>query len=125
MRRRTLRALAGTFKLHHRPHPQPAGRHPRSTTLDNKRPWLSYVANEIIMPPEYGAAKDETSPPGTGNLCLVTADEIESAQHTILLAEFSNSRIHICAGGPAYSTGEAAVVDTPAARPGDRDPAGR
>lgn len=79
-------------------------------TMDDKQaPRLSYVANEIIMPrKKYSAAHDLISPPGTGNLRLVDADEIESVDNTILLGEFSNSANCIwgssLGGGAAYKS---------------------
>jgi len=59
---------------------------------DKQAPRLSYVANEIIMPrKKYSDAHDLVSPPGTGNLRLVGSDEVDSADNTILLGEFSDS----------------------------------
>lgn len=88
----------------------PAGQVAQSSTIDDKQaPRLSYVANEIIMPrKKYSAAKDLSSPPGTSNLCLVSADEVQSAASTILLGEFSSSANCIygtsSGGGAAYKS---------------------
>jgi prepilin-type N-terminal cleavage/methylation domain-containing protein/prepilin-type processing-associated H-X9-DG protein len=81
-----------------------------SGTRDDKQaPRLSYVANEALMPrKKYSAAHDRASPPGTGNLCLANAEEIEAANQTILLGEFSSSANGIwgssVGGGEAYKS---------------------
>jgi prepilin-type processing-associated H-X9-DG protein len=90
----------------------PAGQASQDTTGtidDRQAPRLSYVANEIIMPrKKYSPAHDAATPPGTSNLCLVSADDIESANHTILLGECSSSANCIwgssVGGGSAYKS---------------------
>ena len=88
----------------------PAGQAPQSATIDDRQaPRLSYVANEAIMPrKKYSAAHDLSTPPGTSNLCLVSADEVESPTQTILLGEFSNSSNCIygasAGGGTTYKS---------------------
>jgi prepilin-type N-terminal cleavage/methylation domain-containing protein/prepilin-type processing-associated H-X9-DG protein len=88
----------------------PSGQAPQSGTVDDKQAArLSYVANEAIMPrKKYSFAHDQASPPGTGNLRLVTTDEIEATDQTILLGEFSQSPNCIwgssVGGGTAYKS---------------------
>jgi prepilin-type N-terminal cleavage/methylation domain-containing protein/prepilin-type processing-associated H-X9-DG protein len=82
---------------------------PTGTIDDKQAPRLSYVANEILMPrKKYSAAHDFSSPPGTGNLRLVDVDEVEAADNTILLGEFSSSANCIwgssVGGGAAYKS---------------------
>jgi len=82
---------------------------PTGTMDDKQAPRLSYVANEIIMPrKKYSTAHDFSSPPGTGNLRLVDVDEVETADNTILLGEFSSSANCIwgssVGGGAAYKS---------------------
>ena len=79
------------------------------TKDDQQAPRLSYVANEVLMPrKKLSAAQDKVSPPGTSNLCYVSADEIDAASNTILLAEFSESANGIYgsspSGGDAYKS---------------------
>jgi prepilin-type N-terminal cleavage/methylation domain-containing protein/prepilin-type processing-associated H-X9-DG protein len=73
----------------------PSGQASQDTTGtvdDQQAPRLSYLANEAIMPrKKFSASYDANNAPGTSNLRLVSGDEIQSAAHTILLAEFSNS----------------------------------
>ena len=78
-----------------------------NTIDDQQAPRLSYVGNEAIMPrKKYSAGHDANTPPGTANLCLVSADEVQDTTHTILAAEFSNSANCIwgssIGGGSAY-----------------------
>jgi len=81
-----------------------------SDTIDDKQAArLSYVANEIIMPrKKYSAAHDVASPPGTSNLRLVKADDVQSPNNTILVGEFSDSANCIwgssVGGGTAYKS---------------------
>jgi prepilin-type N-terminal cleavage/methylation domain-containing protein/prepilin-type processing-associated H-X9-DG protein len=88
----------------------PSGQVSQSAGIDDRQAArLSYVANEVIMPrKKYNADHDIASPPGTSNLCLVSADEVEQAQHTILLGEFSQSANCIwgssVGGGSAYKS---------------------
>jgi len=90
----------------------PSGQVSQDTTgtMDDKQaPRLSYVANEIIMPrKKYSDFHDRASPPGTGNLRLVGSDEVDSADNTILLGEFSDSANCIwgssVGGGAAYKS---------------------
>lgn len=90
----------------------PSGQVSQDTTgtMDDKQaPRLSYVANEIIMPrKKYSQVHDTFSPPGTSNLRLVDTDEIEAADSTILLGEFSSSANCIwgssVGGGAAYKS---------------------
>jgi prepilin-type N-terminal cleavage/methylation domain-containing protein len=71
----------------------PAGQASQNSSIDDQQaPRLSYVANEILMPrKKYSSSHDLATPPGTSNLCVVSTDAVESASHTILLAEFSDS----------------------------------
>ena len=90
----------------------PSGQVSQDTTGtidDRQASRVSYVANEIIMPrKKFSAARDATSPPGTSNLRLVEADDIDSANNTILLGEFSGSANSIwgssVGGGAAYKS---------------------
>lgn len=79
------------------------------TKDDRQAPRLSYVANEIVMPrKKFSPAYDAANPPGTSNLCLVSSDEIEAPNVTILMAEFSSSANCIwgnsVGGGAAYKS---------------------
>jgi len=76
---------------------------------DRQAPRLSYVANEVLMPrKKYSAAHDAASPPGTSNLRQVATDDVDGADNTILLAEFSESANCIwgnsVGGGAAYKS---------------------
>jgi prepilin-type N-terminal cleavage/methylation domain-containing protein/prepilin-type processing-associated H-X9-DG protein len=88
----------------------PPGQASQTAGIDDRQaPRLSYTSNEIIMPrKKYSAGHDGNSTTNTANLVLVSADEIESAQHTILMAEFSSSSNCIwgssVGGGSAYKS---------------------
>jgi prepilin-type N-terminal cleavage/methylation domain-containing protein/prepilin-type processing-associated H-X9-DG protein len=76
---------------------------------DRQAPRLSYVANEALMPrKKYSPQHDATSPPGTGNLRYVSTEDVDGADNTILLAEFSESANCIwgssVGGGAAYKS---------------------
>jgi prepilin-type N-terminal cleavage/methylation domain-containing protein/prepilin-type processing-associated H-X9-DG protein len=91
------------------PPPGQASQDTGGTKDDRQAPRLSYVANEIVMPrKKYSPAHDAANPPGTSNLCLVNADEVESANNTILVGEFSSSANCIwgssVGGGAAYKS---------------------
>jgi prepilin-type N-terminal cleavage/methylation domain-containing protein/prepilin-type processing-associated H-X9-DG protein len=90
----------------------PAGQASQDTTGtkdDKQAPRLSYVANEALMPrKKFAAWYDANTPPGTGNLRLVSVDEVDAAAHTILVAEFSGNSNCIwgssVGGGSAYKS---------------------
>jgi len=89
----------------------PSGQATQTAGIDDKQaPRLSYVGNEIIMPrKKFGAAHDASgTTPNTANLRQVTTDDVEGADNTILLAEFSDSPNCIygssSAGGAAYKS---------------------
>jgi prepilin-type N-terminal cleavage/methylation domain-containing protein/prepilin-type processing-associated H-X9-DG protein len=88
----------------------PAGQATQTVGLDDQQaPRLSYVPNEAIMPrKKFSALHDQTSATNTAKLCLVSPDEVEAPERTILLGEFSSSPNGIygssVAGGAAYKS---------------------
>lgn len=89
----------------------PSGQASQTAGIDDRQaPRLSYVANEALMPrKKFGAAYDASgSTPNTANIRQVTTDDIDGADNTILLAEFSDSPNCIygssTAGGAAYKS---------------------
>jgi prepilin-type N-terminal cleavage/methylation domain-containing protein/prepilin-type processing-associated H-X9-DG protein len=94
------------------PNPPPGQFAQNSEIDDQQAARLSYVANEAIMPrKKNSAAYDAANKSGsnyTGDLCLVTNDELRSPINTILFGEFSNNPSCIYAGlsgnGHAYGS---------------------
>jgi prepilin-type N-terminal cleavage/methylation domain-containing protein/prepilin-type processing-associated H-X9-DG protein len=91
----------------------PAGQYAQNSTIDDQQvPRLSYVVNEVIMPrkknsPAYDAA-NKSSSNYTGDLCLVTNDELRAPNSIILMGEFANNASCVYAGlagnGHAYGS---------------------
>lgn len=97
------------------PPPGQASQDATDTKDDRQAPRVSYVPNEVIMPrKKFSAAHDRaalgSTPVGahTSNLCYVNADEVDSPNNTILVAEFSSSANCIwgssVGGGVAYKS---------------------
>jgi prepilin-type N-terminal cleavage/methylation domain-containing protein/prepilin-type processing-associated H-X9-DG protein len=91
------------------PPPGQASQDASGTIDDQQAPRLSYVGNEAIMPrKKYSGGHDANVPPGTSNLCLVSADEVVDGPHTILAGEFSSNPNCIwgssIGGGAAYKS---------------------
>jgi len=90
----------------------PAGQVTQTAGLDDKQaPRISYLPNEALMPrKKFSTAHDlDNTSTETGRyLRLVQVEEIDSAESTILLAEFSQSPNGIygtsTAGGAAYKS---------------------